>query len=407
MNRISNPGDTFTVYYGEFLMSPLPLELSFNYCSHKCAFCFANLNKPDRHADVKATINLIGQYRQRTTLAAKLLQAGHATVVSNRVDPFAVSNDRQALPVLEMMASAGLPVALQTRGGRGVDEALAFLAPSVWYVSIGTLSEDVRKRIEPGAPTIADRFDLIAKVKAKGHRVVVGTNPLLEEWCPDPGKLFAKCKDAGAEGVWIELLHLNDEQLANMTPRERQGIGPEAIAVARKRRKRSDAAYFLDARETALDHGLEVFSGQQSNRSEFFKPYEETYKATYPTLQGFLNWCHDHKPNGSLVTFEEFCAYALPMLPEGELSIGYYLGASSAKLLAKKPMVNRMTFRDLLSVIWSEHSAKANLSRMNAFAFAADIHRDGSWTMLTDENARPLYLFSRDGFQEFHAQYQG
>lgn len=36
------------VYYGEFLINPIPLELSLNYCSHKCAYCFANVNQPGR-----------------------------------------------------------------------------------------------------------------------------------------------------------------------------------------------------------------------------------------------------------------------------------------------------------------------------------------------------------------------
>ena len=57
-------------YFGEFLINPVPLELSFNYCSHKCAYCFANLNKPDRQFDVLRFMRFIRDYPNRDTLAA-------------------------------------------------------------------------------------------------------------------------------------------------------------------------------------------------------------------------------------------------------------------------------------------------------------------------------------------------
>lgn len=132
-SRGRNPrhGDSISVYYGEFLTSPCPLELSFNFCSHKCLYCFANLGKPGRFADVGRTLRLLQECDNRTTLEASLLRQRYPVVVSNRVDPFAASNHRQSLPVLRVMAGLGIPVAIQTRGGTGVDEALEFLPPSV------------------------------------------------------------------------------------------------------------------------------------------------------------------------------------------------------------------------------------------------------------------------------------
>lgn len=64
-------GETISPYYGEFMVSPCPLELSFNYCSHGCVFCFANLNKPLRNFDAKAPARLIADYMNRSTLEAK------------------------------------------------------------------------------------------------------------------------------------------------------------------------------------------------------------------------------------------------------------------------------------------------------------------------------------------------
>ena len=37
-------------YWGELFVSPAPLEMTLNHCSHACAYCFANLNDPQRRA---------------------------------------------------------------------------------------------------------------------------------------------------------------------------------------------------------------------------------------------------------------------------------------------------------------------------------------------------------------------
>jgi hypothetical protein len=118
------------VFFGEFLISPIPLELSLNYCSHKCAYCFANLNDPERSVNVGAVARFLQDLPQRNTLQALLMKAGYPTLISNRVDPFAVTNYRIALPLMETMTGMGIPLAIQTKGGKGIPEALAFLPPS-------------------------------------------------------------------------------------------------------------------------------------------------------------------------------------------------------------------------------------------------------------------------------------
>jgi len=206
-------------YYGEFLVNPIPLELSMNYCSHKCAYCFANLNHPRRKLDAPRLMRFLADYRNRETLAARLLQAGYPVCISNKVDPFAASNFQQTLPILEGLTALGVSVQLQTKGGQGIDRALEIVSPSVWYVSISTDNDDLRQKIEPGAPSIAARIDLIAKLTDMGHGVVVGINPIVPEWLPDPAPLLVAIRAAGAWGCWIEPLHLNKKQIANKLTR--------------------------------------------------------------------------------------------------------------------------------------------------------------------------------------------
>lgn len=253
-------GDGLDVFYGEFLVSPIPLELSFNYCSHKCAYCFANLNKPDRWADVKAVTRLLQDYRNRETLTAQLLKDGYPVLISNRVDPFAASNYQQAVPIITTMAEMGIPVAIQTKGGRGIDDVLSALPPSAWYISISTLDDSIRKRIEPGAPTIDSRFELIEKLTSKGHHVSLGLNPLVPEWCPNPEALLSRAKDAGAKGVWAERLHLNHKQVANFSERERTMMTDPVITRAQKRTTTPPELELYDnARVFAQSIGLEVY----------------------------------------------------------------------------------------------------------------------------------------------------
>ena len=35
-----------TLFAGEFMLVPEALDVSHNWCSHNCGYCFANLNKP-------------------------------------------------------------------------------------------------------------------------------------------------------------------------------------------------------------------------------------------------------------------------------------------------------------------------------------------------------------------------
>jgi len=139
-------------FYGEFLIHPAPLEISLNFCSHKCFYCFANLNTPGRRYDGAAVSRLLADMDNRQSLAARLLRDRYPVVISNRVDPFALTNYRHTLPLLEQLAAHNIPVTIQTRGGRGATEAMGMMPPAAWYISIPFLDEELRRRIEPGAP---------------------------------------------------------------------------------------------------------------------------------------------------------------------------------------------------------------------------------------------------------------
>jgi hypothetical protein len=172
--------------------------------------CFANAFKPDRKADLSGIMGLLANYRTRSTREAKLLQAGVPMLVSNHVDPFAGTNAEQFEPIWELCMELQIPLTWQTRGAHKpqrpfLEKVIRENPPSVWYVSIPMLDDAVRKRVEPMAPSIESRFELVEQLVAAGHVVTVGVNPLTLDWVPDFEPLLNRIKDLGAWGAWIEV----------------------------------------------------------------------------------------------------------------------------------------------------------------------------------------------------------
>lgn len=383
----------YDIFWGEFLTSPSPLELSLNVCSHGCTYCFANLNTPNRKADLLPIMRLLGDFRNRTTLIATLMQQGYPVTFSNKVDPFAKSNYRQALPILEAMVAANVPVAMQTKGGYGVDEALEILPVSSWYVTMTTLDDEVRKRIEPGAPSVQERLDLIRKLSELGHYVTVGFNPYQPEWCADVAEFVETVKAAGAYGIWTECLHLNYEQVNNMTPRQKEAISLPLIERASKRGHTPALRTEVEKlHQVVRDAGLHLYSIGQSEPSGYFDAWREMYPNTYPVQQDFVNWAHSCLEDGDLITFDEWAELMCSRLPSGMHNLGGYIGASAVQVWRTHKRVSQMTFRQLLSIVWADARVKFCPARNWAFAWAGTREKEG-WTQYVDDNGLPLLVF--------------
>lgn len=186
-----------TPYFGEFLLTTIPLELSLNYCSHKCAYCFANLNKPNRKAAPQSIVNLLSEIDSRRSLVANLLALKYPVLISNKVDPFAQSNYRLTLQILELLAALRIPVSFQTKGGKGIEEAMDLIGPSCFYWSVTASDDSTAARIEPGAPSITERYRQIAMVRSRGHHVWIGANPMHRAWVPDVREFCRRMADNG------------------------------------------------------------------------------------------------------------------------------------------------------------------------------------------------------------------
>lgn len=402
-------GDTFNTYYGEFALSPVPVELSFNYCSHACGYCFANLNKPDRKAGIQSTLNLIRDRYKRESLEAYFLREQYPVLISNRVDPFAASNYRQAIPIMRLLAEMDIPIAFQTKGGKGIDEVLEFIKPSCWYISIATLDDEHRQRMEPGAPSIKERFELVEKLVAAGHWVSVGINPAVPEWLPerDIDALSAEVFNRGAYGVWIERLHFNRKQLAVMPERMRSQFSEEMIKRSTRRISSDDyVEYFAKVEASAEAAGLEIFCGEHPRPSLYWTPYRKCYEKLLPTNQEFINYLVEAgTPDNSLLYLDQYLDFMLPQMPEGKLRLGHYIGATSHQVCREDPnWSNWMSYEQLLTYLWSDGRIKMSLLRNWAFSYACDRDTKGKLVERFDQFGHPILIFSTQGFRSYQVE---
>lgn len=367
-------------YYGELLISPIPLEMSLiEPCDYGCAYCFAVLG--DRHQakksgksvhsnGTKAALSLISDLRNRKTLEATLLKMGYPVLMSNRTDPFGRVNRSATLPMLEVMAEMEIPVALQTKGFVNADDlthVLEVIKPSCWYISIAFCDDDKRAKIEPGAPSIQHRLDLISTLVEAGHSVVIGVNPCVPEWFDDPLPMLQEFKKRGVWGVWVEALHLDHWQEKQLTPREKTNLTQDIIDRAKRKKALPDdpdVAHLDYVREMAQDVGLEVYSMGQHERSNFWDAYRRHYPRTFPTMQDFINQCHDAKlPTGSLINYWDFASQMLPYLPEGILQVGHYIGSTAHQVCRDHPnWKNKFTYDELLNMLWNDPRIKMSPS---------------------------------------------
>lgn len=370
-------GDTFVPFYGEFLVSPIPLELSFNFCSHVCRYCFANLNKPNRRADIKATMNMLANYRQRTTLEAVLLKEGYPVLISNRVDPFANSNYLQTLPIFELLSELNIPVAIQTKGGKGINKVLdALKSPTVFYVTIETDNDALAKQLAPGAPNVSERFELINLVRSKGHPVVVGWNPAVKEWISDEDTHIQRLEKAGVHGTWIQELHFNTNQTRNLKPKDIDVLTPELVTRStQKRPYQSDVDYVEHLAEKVLTYGIQPFVLLQSRKSFFFDAYHNAYEKTFPVMQDIVNNCHDLLTPGDIITIDDFLDLA-EYMPKGIHQLGHYICSTNYSLCKKmaeeqgRKWDHKMSYKQLLTLAWKDSRVKFSPGRNLGMQYA-------------------------------------
>lgn len=395
-------GDGLRVNWGALQISSYNLELSMNYCSHQCPYCFSNLNKPERKFDPKQVMNLLSNLKKSKTLEAQFLREGFPVVASNHVDPFADSNWRFFLPIAEAFTEMGIPIALQTRGGKGIDEFLEFSPKTGWYITLNYWDDETRKKVEPSATSIPHRWELIEKLRSLGHEVTIGINPAIPAHLPPSHaeKIIEKAISLDVDGILIEVLHFSRKQLKQMKPQWKRQLGADTLRLHRpaKQQPKPLFDYFLKLRSIAHELGAPYWSGMQGNYSGFGDRTYKLYK-TWPTLQSWVNHAHKQGWDSSkVITFSEYWDFFKPHFPEGKHNIGNFICTIANEIYRTYPgkWTNWITYEDLYKTIWSNPLMRTCPVNSPPFAY----HCDNQGDMILDDDGLPVMGFWPE-YQEF------
>jgi DNA repair photolyase len=396
-----NRSQSLSVYWGGFLSLPLPLELSLNWCSHACSYCYANLNSTQRRADLMQIQTQLSKYQTATNMEAQLLRLGYPINISGHTDAFATSNEDYAIPLLNTMMELDIYFTLCTKGGKRFKETVKKLRPSWIYFTVETYDDEVAKRISPNAPLPSERFEMIDYAQKCGHTVVVGINPAVPEWLhDDPTPLLNKLVELQVSGVLAQPLHFNNKQVSNMSEHDRAAIGDDVILRGKRRnRDKPMRDLIADIKAMANDLGLPTYQGGQGIPTDFFKNLPNLYPAVYPTTQDFVNHCYTKYKDGDFIYWEEYRDFFVPKLPKGMFPLRNHLAATQNMYWSGQwndTIPKQMTYETLLNLAWKIHDIASSLVNTKCFNWAATEESEGKWIKFVDDNRMPIVVFTTD-----------
>jgi DNA repair photolyase len=207
-------------------VSGMPFRWSLNPytgCAHRCTFCFVRAfelraDRPfdDRYGrSIRVKVNVADVLRRelaRPRWSHELVAVGTAT------DPYQPAEGRYRLTraCLEALGASRTPIHLITRGPlivRDIDvlsDAARAAEVSVTF-SVPTLDPTIWRLTEPGTPPPRQRLRAVTRLVDAGIKAGVGIAPVLPGLSDRPELLenvVRAARDAGATGVWANLLYL-------------------------------------------------------------------------------------------------------------------------------------------------------------------------------------------------------
>ncbi|MEU8227458.1 Rv2578c family radical SAM protein [Kribbella sp. NPDC048915] len=206
--------------------SALPFNWTINPyrgCTHACRYCFARPTHAyleldtgrdfDQQIVVKTNVAEI----LRHELARPSWRRERVALGTN-TDPYQRAEGRYRLMpgIIDALTESGTPFSILTKGTL-LRRDLGLLSAAARHVSVGVGislalgDEELRKRLEPGVPSVRGRLDLIRAIRDAGLPCGVMVAPVLP-WLADSedqlDELFGQLSEAGATGVTPLVLHL-------------------------------------------------------------------------------------------------------------------------------------------------------------------------------------------------------
>lgn len=192
-------------------------------CTHACRYCFARPSH--RYLELDQGLDFDQQIVVKTNVADVLRRElarpswrGEQVALGTNTDPYQRAEGRyRLLPgIIEALADSGTPLSILTKGtllkrDLPLLTATAERVPVGIGISLALGDEELRKRLEPGVPSVRGRLELIRAVREAGLPCGVMVAPVLP-WMTDSvdqlDELLGDLADAGATGVTTLVLHL-------------------------------------------------------------------------------------------------------------------------------------------------------------------------------------------------------
>jgi DNA repair photolyase len=203
---------------------PFPWSLNpYTGCVHRCTFCYVRAFelRADRPSDDRYGRSIRVKVNVAEVLARELARpswSNEVVTIGAATDPYQPAEGRYRLTraCLEVLGRASSPFGIITRGPlivRDVDvlqEAARRTDVSVTF-SVPTLDRGVWQKTEPGTAPPHQRLRALSKLVDAGIRASVGLAPILPGLSDRPeqlGEVVKAARDAGATGIWANLLYL-------------------------------------------------------------------------------------------------------------------------------------------------------------------------------------------------------
>jgi DNA repair photolyase len=398
-------------FWGEFLYSPIPLEIAYGRCDYNCRYCYELLRGShyESHSKLTSMMNLIMKPEKFSKLntAARLIELKYPVKFSNHVDPFCPTNLDTTRVLLRACTDTGLPVSFTTKTGKGMLEIAETLQPSVFTVTVTTLDEKLRRIIEPGAPPVDFRLNSMLELTKMGHKVISILAPHFPEAVPDvkaAEEYVVAMKEAGVSAMSIEPINF---RRTHMEFARKNGIElPSPIDKYFSTEPwRFDAS---DLYRFAEEYGLEVYGYWWPKPSGYPDIYHECYDKTFPIFQDFINECYriDGELNEDIYSLHlsDFVEFMAPMLPDFDIRVDDYVRVmlSSSRALREFDNPKYGKFVDVLASVWDPSRTRFRLDLMSCFAMVL-VNKGGDLTRWVDEAGHNIYAFSGHLFADnFH-----
>jgi len=378
------------VLTNSFLLNPVPLQLTLNYCSHGCAYCFANLNNPKRKADLPGILSQLKNYKNRSDIVSFYLKEKYPLLISNNIDPFSKNNYKLTEQILDVLLDLEIPIQLNTRGGYGWENVISKIKKSVFYISVPFSDDKERQRLEPNAPDLKHRFDMAKELLKIGHKVIVGINPFDLSFSKNHSDIIDQYSEIGVKYFWINKLHITYPQRSNLTELERIAIGEDVLTIAAAKGFNNEwLAAFDKIYKYTESKDCKIIGAPSGHYEAWFGEIYSVYNRLLPTQNDFFKYCEENLIDGDLVTFGDFYSVFIEKIPEIECDVSKYI--FNKAILDDKSFYKKTWLSNLLHVLWDSKAGLKLPEYYPVFSWAKRQTNKLDW--IRDENGDRIMVY--------------